>query len=146
MASVWDLFVVCCGECVGECVGAFSLNHAAGKGRGRFGLADIDCGEAKHEEPGTKSKRGPPKKGKKDKKEKGKVKNNVLKNPKRKVVRAIVQKYCVLCLYWSESEDPRAPGTVLKWGHPRHDKGVEGSVCYYCRRTHRAKASLQCCM
>ena len=51
---------------------------------------------------------------------------------KRKLVRGIMPKNCVMCRMHSDD---------VPWGHPRHAKGVEGSECYWCRRCHRAKAN-----
>ena len=65
---------------------------------------------------------------------------------KRKLVRGVCPKTCVLCCFWSEGDDPSSGVPPLMWGHPRHAKGVEGSECYWCRRLHRAKAFFECCL
>ena len=92
------------------------------------------------------------KKNKKKKGNKGKKGSSSEEVNKRKIVRGVKQKYCVLCMNHSRDLDPLQewdedtygppPHQPLAWGHPRSEHGVEGSECYYCRRLHRANQPL----
>ena len=64
---------------------------------------------------------------------------------KRKVVRGMFEKHCVACLSHSLETDPLDENEYLRWGRPWFAEGVEGSICFHCRRLHRAKASLKYC-
>lgn len=117
----------------------FSLSGSKGKGKAKEakkekGYVEEATKVGNRRIGGVKRRIG--KKKKKSKSDKAKESQS-----KRRLVRGIVPKYCVLCVYWSEGNDDVTGRPPLCWGHPRHDRGVEGSECYYCRRVHRAKAS-----
>ena len=130
-----------------------SGNGQKGKGKSKLPTARRSPHQQKKRKAKSKSESAPrtprKKKTKNKKKKKGKSKKSDNehvpgKRPKRKVVRGIVEKYCVCCLCHSTEDDPLLPEDQLKWMRPRFEDqgGVEGSQCFYCRRLHRAKAPL----
>ena len=131
-----------------------TLRDRKGKGKGKEFVPPKRTSKFQQKKRKARSKSASPsidKKGgrKNKKKKKGKSRKNrddePGKVPTRKVVRGIIPKHCVCCLCHSSEDDPLIPADRLKWMRPRFEDqdGVEGSQCFYCRRLHRAKATLR---